>query len=725
MIDINATLQPLILLVDDEPENLNVLADTLKFDYRVAVVTSGEQALRYLENESRPSLILLDIVMPGMDGYELCRLLKNSIQWRDIPVVFITAKTDAESEEAGFQMGAVDYIHKPFNRSIVLSRIRSHLSIHGMMGRLMERASQLEERIGNFDLGYGTTLIPDPDAHLADLLLQTVFTQAMEAVVVTDALGTIEAINPAYSRITGLHDEDVLHKGPEYLRQHYKRMEFDHHIWTSLKQEGHWRGEIMNRRKDGSSYPELRAISSIRGPDNTVKYYVSVFSDITTVKETEFTIDFLTWYDPLTKLPNRAFFLDRLDATLKTCRRNNRLAAILFLDINQFKQINDSLGIQVGDQVLVEFANKLQDLASHFDFLARMDSDEFAFLLPAMRVDDDPERLNHAISQLVETILWHTGAPLPLDEHSIDINTTIGVTLLPHSEKESAFDALRNAKTAHHRAKEIDHAQVVFFETPMGEAVLESFHLGQALKTAIDNNEMRVYLQSQVDQQGQIVGAEALVRWQHPERGLVPPDQFLPLAEQLGLMPDIDRCVILQALAVVSSLKLSDDQPFHLAVNVTPNHFSRGDFVEFIGKALEDSGVSGQHLVIEMTESVMIQDRDEVVNKILRLNGLGVEVSIDDFGTGYSSLSYLQTLPISELKIDRSFCADISPNSAGAVIVDLIYMLAKKLGLRTVIEGVENEEQIEQLARYPEVNFQGYYFARPIPSDEWLAQQSE
>ncbi|MFG1497835.1 EAL domain-containing protein [Saccharospirillum sp. HFRX-1] len=721
MTDISASLQPLILLVDDEPDNLKVLADTLKFDYRVAVVTSADQALRYLENEARPNLILLDIVMPGMDGYALCQVLKNSVDWRDIPVIFITAKTDAASEEAGFQLGAIDYIHKPFNRSIVLSRIRSHLSVHGMMGRLMERASQLEERIGNVALGH-SNLVPDPDAHVADLLLQSVFTQAMEAVVITDSLGTVEAINPAYTRITGLKEDEVLRKGPEYLRQHFKRMEFDHHIWTSLKQEGHWRGELMNRRKDGSSYPELRTISSIRGPGNKVKYYVSVFSDITSVKETEFTIDFLTWYDPLTKLPNRAFFLDRLDATLKSCRRNDRMSAILFLDINQFKQINDSLGIPVGDEVLVQFANKLQDLASHFDFLARMDSDEFAFLLPATRLDDDPERLTQAVSQLVENILWHTGEPLRIhDEHSIDISTTIGVTLLPHSDKESAFDALRNAKTAHHRAKDVEHAQVVFFETPMGDAVMENFKLGQALKTAVDNNELRIYLQTQHDHQGQIVGAEALVRWQHPQRGLVPPDQFLPLAAQLGLMPDIDRWMIQQALAVLKALPLLPDDPFRLAVNVTSDHFAREDFVKFIASAIDAAGVPGQHLVIEMTESVMIQDKDEVINKILRLNGLGVEVSIDDFGTGYSSLSYLQTLPISELKIDRSFSADITPGSAGAVIVDLIYMLAKKLGLRTVIEGVENEDQLDLLAHYPEANLQGYYFGRPMPADEWLA----
>lgn len=721
MTDISATLQPLILLVDDEPENLKVLADTLKFDYRVAVVTSAEQALHYLENETRPNLILLDIVMPDMDGYTLCQLLKNSINWRDIPIIFITAKTDAESEEAGFQLGAIDYIHKPFNRSIVLSRIRSHLSIHGMMGRLMERASQLEERIGNVDLGH-SNLVPDPDAHIADLLLQSVFTQALEAVVITDSLGTIEAINPAYSRITGLKEEEVLRKGPEYLRQNFKRMEFDHHIWTSLKQEGHWRGELMNRRKDGSSYPELRTISSIRGPDNKVKYYVSVFSDITSAKETEFTIDFLTWYDPLTKLPNRAFFLDRVDAALKNCRRTGRMSAVLFLDINQFKQINDSLGIPVGDEVLVQFANKLQFLTSHFDFLARMDSDEFAFLLPAMSVDgDEPEQLTHAISQLVENIFWHTADPLVVNEHNIDISTTIGITLLPHSNAESAFDALRNAKTAHHRAKDVEHAPVVFFETPMGDAVMESFHLGQALKSAVENDELRVYLQTQHNHQGQVVGAEALVRWQHPQRGLVPPDQFLPLATQLGLMPGIDRWVIRQALSILKALPLLPDDTFRLAVNVTSDHFARNDFVDFIADAIDEAGVQGQHLVIEMTESVMIQDKDEVISKILRLNDLGVEVSIDDFGTGYSSLSYLQTLPISELKIDRSFSVDISPGSASGVIVDLIYLLAKKLGLRTVIEGVENENQLNLLAHYPEANLQGFYFSRPIPGDEWLA----
>ena len=718
--DSSNSLQPLILLVDDEPDNLKVLADTLKFDYQVAVVTSGEQALTYLDNEARPSLILLDVMMPGMDGHSLCKRLKADHRWRDIPVIFVTGQTDAASEQEGFALGAIDYIHKPFDRSVVLSRIRSHLSTHGMMGRLMERASQLEARIGNAELGYDA-LVPDPSKQVSELLLQSVFTQALEAVVITDSLGTVEAINPAYTRITGLKDVDVLRKAPEYIRQQYNRTEFDHHIWTSLKQEGHWRGELVNRRKDGSSYPELRTISGIRGPNDKVKYYVSVFSDITAVKDNEGTIDFLTWYDPLTKLPNRAFFLDRLDAALRTCRRTGRQAAILFLDVNQFRRINASLGMPVGDQVLVEFAARLQSLASHFDLLARMDSDEFAFLLPPIAAYSDPEQLNQAALNLVESILRLTGEALQVEGHRIDISTTIGVTALPHQDTESAYDAIRNARTAHHSAKHAKQRPVVFFETSMGEAVTENFQLGQALKTAVDDGELRLYLQSQCDHNGQVIGAEALVRWEHPEHGLIPPDRFLPLAEQLDLMAQIDRWVIRQALQILTTLPLLPDDRFRLAVNVSADHFARPDFVSFMQNALSEAAVSGQYLCIELTESVMIQDKNEVVNKILRLNGLGIEVSIDDFGTGYSSLSYLQVLPISELKIDRTFSAGLAPGSTNAVVVDLIYLLAERLGLRTVIEGVEDERQLANLANYPQANLQGYYFSRPVPFEDWLA----
>lgn len=712
--------KPLLLLVDDDSNNLRVLAEALRFDYEIAIATSGAAALQFVETDTLPDLILLDVMMPSIDGYEVCRTLKQHPTWRHIPVIFVSAATDSESEAEGFRIGAVDYIHKPFNRSVVLARIRSHLSVHGMMDRLMNTASRLDasiEQESRNEFSSATDAAQQLDAQA--LLLDAVFSHAMEGIMVTDLCGVVRAVNPAFSRITGFDAEEVIGRPQDSLFGDLKRSEFSEEVWDRVRKMGQWRGELINRRKSGETYPELRTINSVTGPDGGVSHFISVFSDISTTKKNQSTIDFLTWYDALTSLPNRLLFLDRLDVAVKLCKTSDHASAVLILDIDRFKEVNDSLGLDVGDQVLVAFSERLETLVGPSDTVSRIDGDEFAVLLaPTMT------HKNSMANSALETATQLQDAlaqPLTVGEQEFKLDISIGLTVLPGLSRETAQDVLRNAETAHHKAKQDASHPIVFFSERMGVDAMEQFHMAQALRQAIEKGELRLYLQSQCSTENALIGAEALLRWEHPNHGLVSPATFIPLAESIGLINQLDRWVLDQVLATVKACqnKLGHAR---FAINISADHFARDDFISHIVACLRKHRVSGHHITLELTESVMIQELRHVVSKMRALHGLGIEVSIDDFGTGYSSLSYLRHLPIQELKIDRSFTKDIDGDHSGRAIVSMIHSMAVELGLRTVVEGVETEDQWQYLKRYPETVVQGYYLNKPEPAEIWLAR---
>ncbi|SDW79811.1 two-component system response regulator [Marinobacter mobilis] len=708
--------KPLILLVDDEPNNLRILSDTLRFDFELAVATSGARALQFVESDSIPDLILLDVMMPGMDGYEVCGTLKKNPQFRHIPIIFVTAATDSESEEKGFRLGAVDYIHKPFNRSVVMARIRSHLSVHGMMDRLSHTASKLDASIAT-EVQTGRDGADGPIFSPQGMLLDAVFSQSMEGITVTDAAGIIKAVNPAFTRITGYRAEEVVNRNQAELRNTLKRAELSTEIWKRIQKTGYWQGELINQRKGGETYPELRTIRAVSDSEGRISHYVSVFSDISTNKQNQSTIDFLTWYDSLTSLPNRMLFLQRLEATVQLCAEGEAVAAAIIVDIDRFKAINESLGLEAGDQVLTEVSNRLANGMSNNETIARIAGDKFAILLAPRRCDDQL-KANRALA-LSTRIQEQLCEPMVIADQILNLSVTQGVTLIPGTLPESAKDVLRNAEMAHAKAKREKMGDIVFFNERMGHEAMEQFRLSQALHNAIPRQELTVYLQSQHDINGQVVGAEALLRWQHPELGMVSPAAFIPLAESEGNISELDRWVLDQVLMIIRNHQKQLGS-LRLAINISPSHFARDDFISHIISSLRKHRIGGHHLTLELTESLMIQELTAVVSKLHALAGLGIEVSIDDFGTGYSSLSYLQQLPIQELKIDRSFTQTINGDRSGRSIVSMIHNMAAELGLRTVVEGVETSTQLQYLQHFPNTVIQGYYFSKPIPAEQWL-----
>lgn len=691
--------QPKILLVDDEPNNIRLLTASLQHDYDLMIASSPEAALQILQQEV-PHLILLDVMMPGMNGFELCRRIKSMERLRNVPVIFITALSDDSSEELGFDLGAVDYIHKPFRLPIVRARIRTHLSLQGMLDHLRELRDELKQRIEEVERIKGRL----NDAVSARDLFERVFMSTSEGIMVTNADGDVVAVNQSFARITGYEEAEVLGQNPRLFKSGVHDEAFYDEMWQSIRRDGVWSGEICNRRKDGQRYPELRTISAVYGPDGEITHYVAVFSDISSLKQTQEQIDYLTWHDALTGLPNRLLMLDRLESTIRTCHRNNTITSLLIVDIDHFKAINESHGHVAGDQLLTAFAQRLQGLLAP----TTGDIDR-----ASMNASETASRIHAAMQEPIE--IEALG--------DVSIQCTLGIVMLPSAECDSATMALQHADTAHHRAK-TEGAATLFFDDEMGRQARMRFELSCELAEAIRRDQLILYVQPQCAPDGTLTGAEALVRWQHPDKGLILPGEFIPVAEQSSLISRLEHWVLRNSLNLIRDIERSGHR-VPLSVNISPRHFAEAGFVDEVLELLAQTQAHPARLVLEVTEGLMIDRFDAVIEKMGQLAAVGVGFSIDDFGTGYSSLSYLRRLPISEIKVDRDFVLDAPTDSMDAEIVAMINNLGEFIGLRVVAEGVETQAHAQFLsARFPNMHQQGFFYARPIPATQWLEQLS-
>lgn len=490
-------------------------------------------------------------------------------------------------------------------------------------------------------------------------------------------------------------------------------------MWAALRANGTWAGEVWNRRKNGEVFPELQTVSSVRNEAGKVTHYVAVFADLSEIRQAQQAAEHLSWRDALTGLANRALFLKRLEQTLGNAQREGRFTAVLLLNLDRFKNINEARGLAAGDALLKAVADSLGQILHADDVLARLDSDEFAVLLPRLELSlDGAGRAALIVAEKLRTALRET---IETGGEAVHLDASIGVALFPASAQETASDELRQADTAMHQAKAEGGGRAVFFESGMGETVKARYELERELRHAIDNRQLRLYLQPQVDAAARQVGAEALVRWEHPERGLVLPGAFIPLAEASDLIVAVDRWMLSEVCRLLARLE-NEGQVLRIAVNVSPRHFSRPDFVDEVKRQLDASGANPSRLVLEVTEGLVIGDVADVVAKMTTLTTLGLHFSMDDFGTGYSSLSYLKRLPIHELKIDKSFIDDVPTNLNDVALVETILAVAHHLHLQVVAEGVENEAQAEFLKARGTVIYQGYLYGRPEPVEAWLAR---
>lgn len=710
-----------VLVVDDEPNNLRIISEALSTDYDVIVANDGPSALRILESGEQPQLIILDVMMPAMNGFDLCCRIKQMPGFRRTPVIFITALNDVESEEKGFQVGAVDYIHKPFRASLVRARVRTHLSFQGMLDRLLELNEELQTRLKELDQVNQTLEKQSREllvTRSSKNLFERVFMSTSEGILLTDADARVIAVNRSFSRITGYSESEALGRNPRFLKSGMHDQAFYKTMWRCIHEEGHWTGEIYNRRKDGECYPELRTISAVHDDTGEITNYLAVFSDITSLKQTQEQVDFLTWHDPVTRLPNRMLLLDRLDNLLRYCHRSGDITALMVVDLNKFKAINESHGYLVGDQIVRELAARLKTCVAEDDTLARLGADEFGLALaPHTRSLDDASRCADEVVRRIQQAMM---TPFTIEgAGTILLECSVGIVMIPSPEVDSAALALQHADTAHHLAK-TEGEPVLFFEDSMGRSVRQRFRLESDLSRAIEGEELRLFAQPQIDPNGHCQGLEVLVRWDHPQEGLLPPGRFIPIAEQSSLIVGLERWVLRQSVALIAKLE-QQGLAIRVSVNICPRHFREADFEAFVGDLIDAHGTPSGRLTLEVTEGLMIENTDLVIKKMKRVVERGAGFSVDDFGTGYSSLAYLRKLPIEEVKIDRAFVMHAPDDPMDAEIVATINNLGEFLGLRVVAEGVETERHAALLTgRFPGMHLQGYHFGYPEPAEALL-----
>jgi diguanylate cyclase (GGDEF)-like protein/PAS domain S-box-containing protein len=545
--------------------------------------------------------------------------------------------------------------------------------------------------------------------------------QSPESIVITDLQGNIEYINDCFTRNTGYSRAEAIGQNPRILQSGKTSAETFRNLWATLCAGAVWQGELVNRRKDGTEYVEIANIAPIRAADGRITHYVAVKQDITDRKQAEAEIHRLAFHDAMTGLPNRSLLLDRLTLSLAVAHRRKHLDALVLLNLDRFKYLNDAHGHTMGDLLLVAFGGRLAGLLREGDTLARIAADEFAILLPDLGTHrETASRRALAVAEKIHAdmrIPFRLGA----DEETA-LSVSIGITLSPENANDSTEEVLRRADTALHRAKEAGGNQTAFFETDMGVAVRQRYAIESELRRAIAAAELRLYLQPQVDPGGRLAGAEVLVRWQHPERGLLPPAMFIGIAEESDLIVDLGAWVLSEACRLMARETMAG-HPLRLSVNLSPRQFRQPGFVPWIRDLLAATGADPTQLTLEVTEGLVIDNIDAVVAKMGELAALGIHFSVDDFGTGYSSLAYLKRMPVHELKIDKSFVQDAPIDPNDAALVETILSVARHMHLQVVAEGVESALQADFVnARASGLNLihQGYFYGKPEPAETWL-----
>jgi len=687
-VNLNAERPPLrVLIVEDLPSDaesmtLRLQEEGFHFEWRQA--QSEEEYLAALD--TLPDLILADWHLKRFSGLRALQLLHQ--RNLEIPFIIVSGGIGEEAAIDALQQGASDYVLK--DRPARLGTAVRHA--------LEERRLRSEHR----------------QAEEALRLADRVFRSTGEGVAVTDADANLVSVNPAFELITGYSAAEVLGRNPRMLQSGRHEDAFYHDMWASLRETGQWRGELWNRRKSGEVYPEWLNISAVKDTAGRITHYVALFSDISSVKEAMQQIDFLAHHDALTRLPNRTLFHDRLSHGLDRAQREDRPLALLYLDLDRFKNVNDTLGHPVGDELLQEVARRMTGAIRAGDTLARLGGDEFVLLL-----EDDASAQQAAV--VARKMLELFAAPICIAHHKLMLTASIGISLYP-GDGEDADTLLKHADRAMYEAKSRGRNTYQFFEPALTAGVLERLVMENALREALARKELLLHYQPQVDlATGSICAAEALLRWNSTELGGVSPAAFIPVAEETGLIIAIGEWVLRTACVQNKAWQDAGFPPIRVAVNVSALQVLAGTLPAIAAEALRDSGLEPRYLELELTESVMIREVETTLNQVVQLKRLGVTISLDDFGTGYSSLGYLSRFPLDRLKIDQAFVRDITTEPRNAAIARATIALAQGLGMIVIAEGVESEGQLRYLHSIGCEEMQGYLFSRPVPPEELAA----
>jgi diguanylate cyclase (GGDEF)-like protein/PAS domain S-box-containing protein len=548
----------------------------------------------------------------------------------------------------------------------------------------------------------------------ADQRIAAVAFETQEGMIITDPSASILRVNHAFTELTGYTAEEVLGKTPALLKSGRQDQNFYQAMWAALKRDGHWQGEIWNRRKNGEVYPEWLNITAVNRADGSVGHYVGSFLDIGERKRAEEKIEFMALYDLLTGLPNRRLLMERLERALISRSRAHRHGALLFIDLDNFKTLNDTMGHDMGDRLLRQVADRLSACVREGDTVARLGGDEFVVMIEDL--EDQREEAAAQAELVGEKILALLNQPYRLGEADHHSGASLGLVLF-HDHDHGVDELLKRADMAMYQAKGAGRNTLRFFDPAMQTAVEDRAALEKEFRRGLEQREFLLHYQLQVDRDGHVLGAEALVRWQHPIRGLTAPAVFIPLAEASGMILPLGQQVLEMACRQLADWQ-RDPATAHLSlsVNVSARQFRQSDFVARIHQVLDLTGAAPRGLKLELTESLMLEGVDGVIEKMRALKSLGLGFSLDDFGTGYSSLAYLKQLPLDQIKIDQSFVRDALQDSNDATITRTVLALGQTFGLSVVAEGVETEAQRDFLLAHGCQVFQGYLFSRPGPA---------
>lgn len=675
------TLRALVL--EDRPSDAELVVLRLGeegFDLEWTRVETEADYLAALDEG--PDLILSDWNLPGFSGLRALELMRD--RGLDIPFLIVSGAIGEEAAIDALHRGADDYILKDR-----LGRLGS--AVHGALER--KRLRDQQQRA---------------EAQLR--LAATVFASSAEGVTITDADGVILAVNKAFTEITGYTEAEVVGQNPRILKSGLQDVSFYRDLWATLLATGSWRGELWNRGKDGQVFPGWMTISAVKDADGRTTNYVGVFTDIGDAKQAQQDLDFLAHHDALTGLPNRTLLVDRLAQALRRTGDPAESVAVVLLDLDRFGEVNGALGHLVGDEVLKAVAARIRDQLEAGDTLARFGGDEFVFVLEGRR------GAGHVAVTVREVQDW-LSRPFSIDGHDIVITGTVGISLFP-ADGTDAATLLRHAEAAMHQAKSRDRNSIGFYEHGLATEVEERLWLGRELRGATARREMVVHYQPLVSfVDGALVGAEALVRWQHPERGLISPGVFIPIAEELGIIGEIGESVLREACRQVVLWDAAGIHVPRVSVNLSAQQLDRGDLIDIVRSALEAAGLAPERLELEVTESMAVRHVERSTTTLAELRSMGVAIAMDDFGTGHSSLGQMKRIPLDRLKIDISFVRDIGVDSASDAIIRATLAFARSLRLSTVAEGVEREDQARFLAEVGCDVGQGYLYGRPVPAD--------
>jgi diguanylate cyclase (GGDEF)-like protein/PAS domain S-box-containing protein len=537
-----------------------------------------------------------------------------------------------------------------------------------------------------------------------------VFENSHEGVVILDAGWRIVRVNAAFTAMTGFHEQEITRVEKSVLRSGAHEPEFYEQIKDEVRRNNHWQGEIWGRRSNGEMFPAWASISAVRGSDRRIVNFIVIFSDISERKASEERIRHLSEHDFLTGLPNRVLLLDRLQQAIAAARRNRDKLAVLFLDLDRFKIINDSLGHHIGDKLLQSVAERLKKCVRGNDTVSRQGGDEFVVMLTEIGGSEQ-------VAHIAANILHAIGMPYHIEEHTLTITTCVGISMYPDDGQD--MDTLvRHADIAMYHAKESGRNNYQFFDHDMNVRMVERATLEQRLRVALDQDQFVLEYQPEIEiASGRIIGVEALLRWQHPDAGLLMPAQFLQAAEASGLIVPIGDWVLRAACRQARSWH-EQGMPVHIGVNLSVIQFRQKDFLQKLRDVLRQTGLPPEYLELEITENVLVDPASPVMETMRALREMGVVLAVDDFGTGYSSMRYLRYFPVDKLKIDQSFIRDLADDANDAAIIRAILIMAKSLKLKVIAEGVETTDQLDFLRLQGCDEFQGHYFAQPVRAAE-------